>query len=257
MRFDIKAIKKQLSLKLSTMDENQLYYGDSLSVEQILKHINLTKSHLALDLGAGYGFLAQSIAPSVKNVIAVDINPEMVAEGLRIGKNKRLENIEYIYSDAEQLEFDNDSFDFIFCYFSAHHFTNLTKALSEAYRVLKSDGKLVLIDYAVSDKENLREFANKIENLRDPGHVCLHTLEDWKGLLAEQGFSVLKTDTRGQLIDFDKWSDGASTPEFIKNHLKQVLLNCNNELKKHYNISEKEGKVSFEYCELFTLAEKT
>jgi phosphatidylethanolamine/phosphatidyl-N-methylethanolamine N-methyltransferase len=99
---------------------------------------------LVLDLAAGTGILALELAPRVRKVYGIDISPQMVdlarakAESLGIG------NTEFATGDAYQLSFADEMFDVVVVSNALHVMIEPERALAEARRVLKRDGRLIV-----------------------------------------------------------------------------------------------------------------
>jgi len=55
-------------------------------------------------------------------------------------------NVKFRQGDASNMPFDNDTFDFIVCTAAFKNFTKPIMALNEMYRVLKPNGKALIID---------------------------------------------------------------------------------------------------------------
>ena len=82
-------------------------------------------------------------------VIGVDISEEM----LEIGRKKiSKQGLDYVIElqdgDSENLSFENNTFDAITVAFGVRNFENLEKGLKEMHRVLKDDGKLVVLEFS-------------------------------------------------------------------------------------------------------------
>ena len=77
----------------------------------------------ALDLGTGGGHVSYLMARYAATVAAVDLSPEMLAAVARTARDKGLDNIETVEAPAGNLPFENGSFDFLACRYSAHHST--------------------------------------------------------------------------------------------------------------------------------------
>ena len=99
-----------------------------------------------LDIGCGTGEFALRLKGFKKdvNIFGIDISTEMI----KIAKEKTKFNhdIDFKVGDVEDMPYDNNYFDYITCAHSFHHYPNKRKAVREMFRVLKDDGKVMIID---------------------------------------------------------------------------------------------------------------
>jgi len=106
----------------------------------------------ALDVAGGTGDLAKGLLKQVGksgHVVLSDINPAM----LEIGRDRLLDagfvgNVECIVADAERLPFDDNAFDCVTIGFGLRNVTDKAAALSSMYRVLKSGGQLLVLEFS-------------------------------------------------------------------------------------------------------------
>ena len=131
---------KKEHLRLDEQNSMEVY-----SVREELRNITISKDDLILDAGCGHGAITDElIEKGATNIIGVD------------GSEERVKNYAYKYKDnsfvksevsmLEDLPFEDNSFDKIFCRFVLHHMTDPTEVLNEYKRVLKKGGLLVLVD---------------------------------------------------------------------------------------------------------------
>ena len=121
---------------------NRIQYGvvqyDKDLVYELFKKI---KNGKVLEVGIGDGFPYSNVADEMGyEVYGIDIAPvnvDMV--------KKSLPNINASVGDAEDLKFQDNFFDIVFCFRSTWYFPNLIKSISEMLRVVKNDG-LVMFD---------------------------------------------------------------------------------------------------------------
>ena len=109
------------------------------------------------DLGAGEGTLSQLIAQRAKKVIAVDNSEKMVKFGQNLAKENGLPNLEYRLGDIESPPIDDSSIDLAILSQALHHAEHPPKALSEAHRILKPGGRLIVLDLLQHTFEKARE----------------------------------------------------------------------------------------------------
>lgn len=135
--------------------------------ESILQHIVFRSSHTmlfkeivngkrrkkfkVLDVGCGTGELAFKLADYMDKaeIHGVDISKTMIEKAnhkIAINSRKNSHNIKFKVGDVEELPYKDNSFDIITCSHSFHHYLNKEKAISEMYRILKPNGRLMIID---------------------------------------------------------------------------------------------------------------
>lgn len=98
-----------------------------------------------LDCGCGTGPMISLLyeKDSSKKYTGLDITPRMI----EVAKNKKLEGVNWVVGDCENLPFEENSFDAIICSNSFHHYPNPEKFFESAKRVLRPGGRLILQDY--------------------------------------------------------------------------------------------------------------
>lgn len=98
-----------------------------------------------LDIGTSNGLFARDLARNGCEVIGIDLSPELIEQAKQINSKDKLP-IEYLRGNVEDLPFENDSIEIVTAAYSWHWFNKLKVAV-EVERVLKRDGKLVIINY--------------------------------------------------------------------------------------------------------------
>ena len=109
------------------------------------------------DLGAGEGTAAQLFAQQAKHVIAVDNAPKMISFGKNLAEKHKLPNLEFRLGEIEKVPIEDSSVDLALFSQALHHAQNPAKALSEAFRILKPNGTLVVLDLLLHSFEQARE----------------------------------------------------------------------------------------------------
>ena len=99
-----------------------------------------------LDVATGEGGFVRILAKSLKSyaeIVGVDASEHNI-ETARTTFNQ--ENIQFMPMDAEQLDFENESFDTVSISASLHHLANLREVLAEMKRVLKPGGHFIIAE---------------------------------------------------------------------------------------------------------------
>jgi SAM-dependent methyltransferase len=110
-------------------------------IRSVLGQIGISQEDRVLDLAAGTGKLTREIAPLVNEVIAVEPSLAMLSI-LRHG----LPDIDARSGRAENIPLPNGSVGVVFVA-DAFHWFDVHAALAEIHRVLRPDGRLVLVWY--------------------------------------------------------------------------------------------------------------
>lgn len=115
-----------------------------------------------LDIATGTADVAiacMQLQPS--HITGVDISALMLAEG-----QKKIDGLGFAkqitlqQADSESLPFADNSFDAITVAFGVRNFQNLDKGLSEMLRVLKPNGKVVILEFSQPGKFPINQFYN-------------------------------------------------------------------------------------------------
>lgn len=108
-----------------------------------------------LDIATGTGDLAIMFAEKTKadKIVGLDISEGMLNVGKQKVSDKNLQNrVEMMVGDSEKLPFENNYFDAITVSFGVRNFETLEIGLSEILRVLKPNGKFVILETSVPEK---------------------------------------------------------------------------------------------------------
>ena len=144
-----------------------------------------------LDVGCGTGALLEKLRHAFPDAVlhGIDISPNMLA----IARNKNIPDVVLNEGDAENLPYDNGSFDMITCCSSFHHYPNPQKAIAEFRRVVRPGGNLIICDMDLPDIA--RMFANHILfRFQQKGDVHVYTHNEIKVLLRSQGWTQCRVE---------------------------------------------------------------
>jgi len=110
-------------------------------VRHCLSSHALVKPH-SLDIGCGGGIIAEDLAEFSATVTGIDISYASLETARKHAKQNGLD-IDYIESSAENLPFEDNSFELVTCCDVLEHVDDIAKVISEIKRVLKPGGIFV------------------------------------------------------------------------------------------------------------------
>jgi ArsR family transcriptional regulator len=132
------------------------------------------------DLGCGTGQVSELLAPHVAKVIAVDGSTDMIQAARK--RLKGLNHVEVRRGDMEALPIDAAQLDVAVVALVLHHLPEPAHALAEVHRVLKSGGRVLIVDMLPHDRAEYQQ---------QMGHVWLGFSEKtMKKYLEAAGFEA-------------------------------------------------------------------
>lgn len=151
-----------------------------------------------LDLGSGAGFdcfLAMRKVGEQGKVIGVDMVPEMVAKAKANAEKYDYQNVEFKLGEIEKLPVEDETVDIIISNCVINLSPDKDQVFAEAYRVLKTGGKMF-----VSDIVLLKELSEEVKNNPELLSGCVAGAllkEDYISKMEAAGFAVeiLSEDT--------------------------------------------------------------
>jgi SAM-dependent methyltransferase len=190
------ALEQSFSRQAAAFEDgrfNTVYTDD---VDWLFARLELRPDHLVLDVAAGTGHAARTLAPRVRGVVALDATPAMLDHGKRAAGAAGLRNIVFQRGDAAALPFLSESFDIVVSRFAVHHFQDPGIQVAEMTRCIRPGGVLVIPDLVADENPSIAGTQNRLERLRDPSHTRTLTADELVGLIASCGLVVRAIDTR-------------------------------------------------------------
>ena len=134
--------------------------------KDLIQLMNPSKGKKLIDVACGTGDLGKLYLDSVganQKILCVDPNKGMIKKGK--SKLKKYKNIKWIIASAENLPIQDNSCDYYTISFGLRNTKNLNKALSEAYRILKSGGRYLCLEFSKIENSNLNSFYKNYSKL--------------------------------------------------------------------------------------------
>ncbi|MFJ7730203.1 class I SAM-dependent methyltransferase [Neobacillus sp. NPDC097160] len=157
--------------------------GMSLT-KAILENEKINNEKIILDAGCGTGETSSYLAKTFRcKVYSIDNHEEMVKKASEKFLNERI-SANAVKGSIENIPFSDNSFDYIIAE-SSTVFGNISKVLSEYFRVLKHGGVLLNIDMTAEQKlsRNEKEELMKFYQIQD-----ILTEKEWLMSIQKSGF---------------------------------------------------------------------
>ena len=113
---------------------------------ELIKKLSITTNDTVLDFGCGPGYYLPEIAKRAKAVIAVDISPEMIAKAQIKVSRAKAKNVRFLQTDGKSVDVTEGSIDKILLVTVYHEIGENEAALKDFLRILKDDGRLVVVE---------------------------------------------------------------------------------------------------------------
>ena len=149
---DIKNIFESISSEYDFMNDLMTFKNHSKWKKEIAEIAKYSSPKKILDIATGTGDIAIKLSKIKGSKIeGVDVSGNM----LKIARKKidelKIDNIVLKTCEAENLVFEDNHFDIVSIGYGVRNFSNLEKGLSESYRVLKKDGKLIILETSIPE----------------------------------------------------------------------------------------------------------
>jgi len=134
--------------------------GRNDSVDIINKHAK--NGAKILEVGVGTG-LSLPLYREDLNVTGIDISQEMLKKAELLSKSGKVKaNIDLKVMDAENLAFEDNSFDFVAALYVASVVSDIDKFISEISRVCRTDAHIIFVNHFSSSNKAIQLIENKI-----------------------------------------------------------------------------------------------
>ena len=176
-----------------------------------------------LDVGSGTGapacYLA-TINPNLK-IDGINIVKPQIEKANQLSKKHHCEDrVIFHYGDAQEIPFDNETYDSVYAIESAFHFDNKVRFIKESKRVLKIGGQLSIADIVIRPEYRKASDWYKI-SIAKHGLAAreFYSIDKWKNVLKNNGYRDIRVDDISLNVSrvIPKWI------ELIKNNEKELI----------------------------------
>jgi ubiquinone/menaquinone biosynthesis C-methylase UbiE len=187
------------------------------SLEQdIVRFVSPSGDERALDSGTGSGALAFALALHVREVVGVDLVPELLEQARK--RAERFPNVTFIEGDATKLPLDYGTFDLTGTLRTLHHIARPELAVAELVRVTRPGGRVLVVDQIAPVDPPAAAELNRFERARDPSHTRALADVDLRGLFESNGLVLVRAEYEREPRDLDAYLDLAGCEGEAREH---------------------------------------
>lgn len=181
--------KKDHKIKLNEQDKKNRYSAQLYDF--VATGVDI-KGKDVLEVGCGRGggisYIQRYLTP--KSVTGLDLNRKAIEFCKR---NYANQSINFVQGNAEELPFEDNSFDVVINVESSHRYNQMEKFLNEVYRVLKPGGHVLFADFRPDNELDMlkQQFENSnFKRLRD--EVITPNVLEALDLMSEERVELIK-----------------------------------------------------------------
>ncbi len=235
---------KELKQELSMMSSIYKNYNKKISNENIseLSNLDLKQPNIKiLELGCGDGSLWNknfNHIPSNWEITLTDFSDGMLKDAKKnLGEKRSRFNFKIV--NAENIPFEEESFDAVIANHMLYHVPNINKALKEINRVLKSEGILFASTVGKNHMKEIREIISTFD-------IYSLTSESWEitdSFQLENGLKIVSEYFN--MVELKRYKDNlkVTDPVYILDYI--FSMPGNNKV----NLSSKDLKKIYDYLE--------
>jgi ubiquinone/menaquinone biosynthesis C-methylase UbiE/DNA-binding transcriptional ArsR family regulator len=124
------------------------------AIEQVLREVPVGR---LVDIGTGTGRMIELLGPDTASAVGIDRSPEMLRFARARMARAGIERVDLRQGDMYALPLDGGSADTVVLHQVLHYAQAPAAAIAEAARLIASEGRLLIADFAAHDRDDLRE----------------------------------------------------------------------------------------------------
>jgi len=214
---DISEVSKKLGYTEKDFFDAPLNSNMALGCGNPVAIASLKEGEIVLDLGSGGGFdcfLARKQVGATGLVIGVDMTPDMITLARKNADKSEYANVEFRLGEIEHLPVADNAVDVIISNCVINLSLDKAQVFKEAYRVLKSGGRL-----SISDVVAIAKIPEQVQQNLDMVSACIggaEQIDKIKDMLKKAGFKEIKITLKDNSKEIVKsWAPSTKIEDYV------------------------------------------
>lgn len=164
-----------------------LHVAEETVEAAILRAVGSAPVASLLDVGTGTGRMIELLAPLADRVLGIDLSTQMLGMARARLARAGLRNAQLRQGDIFALPAERKEYDLVVVHQVLHYLDDPSRALREIARTVRPGGRLLIVDFAPHDREELRDaHAHRRLGFAD---------DEIAGLMTDAGLDVVLTES--------------------------------------------------------------
>jgi ubiquinone/menaquinone biosynthesis C-methylase UbiE len=166
---------------------------------KMIETLSLSGNEWVLDLATGTGRVARPVSKHIKTGRIVGVDQALAMLDVGHQHKEPISSYSQTAGAADALPLKSNSFDRAFVSFSLHHFGNPSGVVKEVMRVLKGNGRFVVLDPIIEEAKDAVDAAleariNQVFRRTHGPEFRFHTASSIQRLLSKAGYRIPRSN---------------------------------------------------------------
>lgn len=209
--------------KQATQFDNWTITQDEKTHQFLMEFYNISAADELLEFACGTGAFAIYAAGRARTVWGVDISEGMIEVATTNARERQLENIRFICSNAEKVSFESEQFSCVSSKAAYHHMKNYPAVFQEMKRYCQNQGRICIQDIISYEDSKLDDFFERLELLIDSCHHRTLSKQEIVDLYKQNNVEVFRALVSVSTLNFYEYVNHAVQTEEDKAEIDELV----------------------------------
>lgn len=225
------------------------------ALDMIVRLSRVTSQDSVLDVACGPGIVACALAKVARQVKGIDLVPAMIEKAKEQQLAQGLKNLSWDIGSANPLPYEHCSYSIVVSRFAFHHFLIPQAVLDEMARVVKWDGRVVLVDVYMENSKQAMAY-DTLEKLRDPSHTHALELSDMLSMFEKADLTIIEKYFYQLTVDVEDLLKATQTPDKEAQQFREMIKSDIGVNHLGINAKDINRKISFSFPIVILVGQK-